>query len=64
MLTLLSYGVLVWQTLLFFKGGALLAFIITMIAVTIFIMIRIALQVFDLISIFKARHFFLERDGY
>jgi ABC-type phosphate/phosphonate transport system permease subunit len=63
-LTLLSYGVLVWQTLLFFKGGPPLVFIITMIAVTIFIMIRIALQVFDLISIFKARHFFLERDGY
>ena len=64
LLTLCSYGVLVWQTLLFFRGGSPLAFIITMIAVTLFIMIRMALLVFDLLSIFKARLFFLERDGY
>ena len=63
-LTLASFGILVWQALIFFKGSSILVFSIAIIAVTVFIMIRTALLVFNLLSLFKARLFFRERDGY
>ena len=62
--TLASYGIMVWQTLLCFKGSATLVFVIAIIAVLLFIMLRTALLVFNTISLFKAKHFFKERDGY
>lgn len=62
--TAVSYGVLVWQTLLFFNKSAVFTFCIAIIGVTLFIMLRVALLVFNLLSIFKARLFFRERDGY
>ena len=64
LITLASYGILVWQTLIFFKGFQLLAFTIAIISVTLFIMLRSALLVFNVISFFKAKAFFRERDGY
>lgn len=62
--TLVSYGILVWQALIFFKGLSVLAFSVAIISVTIFIMLRSALLVFNFIGFFKAKAFFRERDGY
>ena len=62
--TLASYGILVWQALIIFKGFELLPFTIAIISVTLFIMFRCALLVFNFIAFFKAKAFFRERDGY
>ena len=62
--TLVSYGFLVWQTLILFNRSSVPFFCIAIIAVTLIIMLRTALLVFNLLSIFKARSFFKERDGY
>ena len=62
--TLVSYGVLVWQAVMFFKGYSPLAFTVAIISVSLFIMLRSALLVFNVISFFKAKAFFRERDGY
>ena len=62
--TLAGYGILVWQTFIFFSSSPVPVFIISIIAVTLFIMLRSALLVFNFLSIFKARSFFKERDGY
>ena len=62
--TLVSYGILVWQALIFFKGFSPLAFAVAIISVALFIMLRSALLVFNFISFFKAKAFYRERDGY
>ena len=64
LVTLVSYGILVWQAVILSKGFERLAFIIAIIAVTLFIMLRCALLVFNFIAFFKAKAFFRERDGY
>ena len=64
LLTLASYGIMMWQTLLCAKGSEPFVFVIALIAALLFIMLRMALLVFNTISLFKARHFFKERDGY
>lgn len=63
-LTLISYGVLVWQVMIFFNKATFAVFSMAIIAVTVLIMLRIALLVFNILSIFRARLFFRERDGY
>lgn len=63
-LTLVSYGILIWQVCICFKASSLFSLSMAIIGVTLFIMLRTALLVFDLISICKARLFFRERDGY
>ena len=62
--TLLSYGILVWQAVLCNFTGSAMVLCWIIIGVTLFIMFRTALLVFDLISLWKAAKFFRERDGY
>ena len=64
LLTLVNFGIMVWQTLICFKGSPTLTFSIAVIAVTLVIMLRTALLVFNLLSLVRARLFFKERDGY
>ena len=63
-MTLVSYGIVVWQMLIFLGPCSFFALSMGVIAVTLFIMMRIALLVFNLLSLFRARLFFKERDGY
>ena len=62
--TLLSYGILVWQAVLCNFTGSAMVLCWIIIGVTLFIMFRTALLVFNLISLWKAVKFFRERDGY
>ena len=62
--TLLSYGILVWQAVLCNFTGSAMVLCWIIIGVTLFIMFRTALLIFDLISLWKAVKFFRERDGY
>ena len=62
--TLLSYGILVWQAVLCNFTGSAMVLCWIVIGVTLFIMFRTALLVFNLISLWKAAKFFRERDGY
>ena len=64
LITLVNFGIFVWQTMLLFGSEPPEILCFAIIAVTLFIMLRTAFLVFDLISIFKARSFFKERDGY
>lgn len=63
-LTIAGYALLVYQALLVGKFTSLLTFSIIMASVTLFILFRCALVVFNFIHFFKAKAFFRERDGY
>ena len=62
--TLLSYGILIWQAVLCNFTGSAMILCWIIIGVTLFIMFRTGLLVFNLISLWKAVKFFRERDGY
>ena len=62
--TLLSYGILIWQSVLLYSGRSAMVLSCLIIGVTLFIMLRTALLVFNVISLCKAVGFFRERDGY
>ena len=62
--TFVSYGIFIWQVLIFFKGFTPLAFVVAIISASLFVMLRSALLVFNCIGFFKAKAFFRERDGY
>ncbi|MBR2373146.1 MAG: hypothetical protein IKA87_02840 [Lentisphaeria bacterium] len=62
--TFLSYAVLVWQLLVVYRSTSLLVLCCVIAGAAIFIMLRTALLVFNVISLVKARAFFRERDGF
>ena len=62
--TLASYGIMVWQTLVYAGKFTALYFAIAVIGALLLIMLRTALLVFNIISVLKARQFFKERDGF
>ena len=64
LITLVNFGIAVWQTMLLCRTGSPELLCFAIIAITLFIMLRTAFLVFDLIALFKARRFFKERDGY
>ena len=64
LLTLASFGILVWQAVMICRGLSQMTLAIVLVSVSLFILLRTALLVFNFIAFFKAKAFFLERDGF